>query len=150
MLVTNHVLVGAMIGKALRHRPIAAFAVGVASHFVMDACPHWAPENGAPGSKEQFLRVARCDGLVGLATMALGALLAPANARRAVFAGMLGAAVVDADKPCVHFFGHDPFPRWLQRLHSRIQREAPHRLPYEVGVAVALAIVGNAVVRRFP
>jgi hypothetical protein len=40
MLVTNHVLSGAVIGAAAR-RPIPAFFLGVASHFVLDATPHW-------------------------------------------------------------------------------------------------------------
>jgi hypothetical protein len=41
MLVTNHVLSGAVIGAASRRRPAAAFAVGVLSHFALDAAPHW-------------------------------------------------------------------------------------------------------------
>ena len=40
MLLTNHVLSGAVIG-ALARRPVPAFAAGVASHFVLDAIPHW-------------------------------------------------------------------------------------------------------------
>ena len=40
MLVTNHVLSGAVIGAAVR-RPVPAFALGVASHFALDAVPHW-------------------------------------------------------------------------------------------------------------
>ena len=40
MLLTNHVLSGALIG-ALTRRPLPAFAAGVASHFALDAVPHW-------------------------------------------------------------------------------------------------------------
>ena len=40
VLLTNHVLSGALIG-ALARRPAAAFAAGMASHFVLDALPHW-------------------------------------------------------------------------------------------------------------
>src|ERR1700728_4818444 len=57
MLVTNHVLSGAVIGAAVR-RPAPAFALGVASHFVLDAVPHW----GKFGGGRRLLRVAVPDG----------------------------------------------------------------------------------------
>ncbi|HEX4834136.1 MAG TPA: hypothetical protein VH478_23930 [Trebonia sp.] len=41
MLVTNRVLSGALIGAAAR-RPAVALALGVASHFALDATPHWS------------------------------------------------------------------------------------------------------------
>ena len=65
MLLTNHVVSGALIG-ALARRPLPAFAAGVASHFVLDAVPHW----GDWGSRRRFLRVAMADGLVALAVAA--------------------------------------------------------------------------------
>jgi hypothetical protein len=76
VLVTNHVLSGALIG-ALARRPAAAFAAGVASHFVLDAVPHW----GCWGSYRRFLQAAVPDGLIGLA--ALGAFTAAAPPRAA-------------------------------------------------------------------
>ena len=45
VLVTNHVLSGAFIGRAAPG-PVSAFAAGVASHFALDAVPHWG--NGKP------------------------------------------------------------------------------------------------------
>src|ERR1700749_2472794 len=47
MLVTNHVLSGAVIGAASR-RVLPAFALGVLSHFALDAVPHWGKWDGAP------------------------------------------------------------------------------------------------------
>jgi hypothetical protein len=137
MLVTNHVLCGGILGRALAHHPGAAFVAGVASHFVMDACPHW----GKDPDPAQFLRVARRDGLAGIAVMALVAATAPSVARRGVLTGMIGAALVDLDKPCRHFFGANPFPSWLQRAHNAIQREAPHRMRRELAVAGSLVAV---------
>ena len=64
MLLTNHVLSGALIG-ALARRPLPAFAAGVASHFALDAVPHW----GHWGSRRRFLRAAVPDGLISLAVM---------------------------------------------------------------------------------
>jgi hypothetical protein len=139
--VTSHVLAGVLVGRALRGRPVAAFGAGVLSHLIMDSCPHWGLLAGDPGAREQFLRVARCDGCTALAAMAAGAGLATAGDRSAVLGAMAGAAVVDADKPCEHFFGFNPFPIWFQRLHSAIQRESPRRLPHEIAIAVGLLAV---------
>ena len=44
MLVTNHVLSGAVIGATTR-RIVPAFLLGIASHFALDAAPHWGPRN---------------------------------------------------------------------------------------------------------
>jgi hypothetical protein len=100
MLLTNHVLSGALIG-ALARRPAPAFAVGVASHFVLDAIPHWGDWN----SQRQFMRVAVPDGVVSLAVMGALTAAAPPGRRAAVLAGMAGAALPDADKPANIFFG---------------------------------------------
>ena len=64
VLITNHVVAGAVIG-ALVPRPSVAFGLGVVSHAAMDAWPHW----GHP-DYSVFLKVAVVDGLVGLTTMA--------------------------------------------------------------------------------
>lgn len=138
MIVSSHVLAGALIGRALARHPAAAFAAGVVSHLAMDACPHWGSGQD-PAGRAVFIKVAKCDGCAGLAAMAVGAGLAPGRTRRAVVAGMLGGAVVDADKPCEYFFDWNPFPRRFQRFHARIQNESPDRLPAEVAVAAALA-----------
>jgi hypothetical protein len=134
MLLTNHVLSGALIG-ALTRRPLPAFAAGVASHFVLDAVPHW----GDWGSRRRFLRVAVADGLAGLAVAGALAAAAPAERRPAVLAGMAGAALPDLDKPSKLWFGSSPFPAAVDRFHGRIQREAWHRGYVEALAAAALA-----------
>ena len=45
MLLTNHVLSGALIGAVVR-RPVPAFVLGIASHFALDTVPHWGPFRG--------------------------------------------------------------------------------------------------------
>ena len=40
MLSTPHLLVGATVGSFTRN-PLAAFAAGFVSHFIMDRVPHW-------------------------------------------------------------------------------------------------------------
>jgi hypothetical protein len=138
VLVTSHVLVGALIGRVMARHPVGAFAAGVVSHLAMDGCPHYGDDRQTCESPE-FIRVARCDGCAGLAAMTLAAGLSPRRSRRAVVAGMLGGAVVDSDKPMQYFFGWDPWPEWWSRFHKRIQTEDEGRLPQEVVIAAGLA-----------
>ena len=148
VLLTNHVLSGALIGAVVR-RPVPAFAAGVASHFVLDAVPHW----GDWGSIRRFLQVAVPDGLISLAAMGTFAALAPAERRPAVLAGMIGAALPDVDKPAKLWFGRSPWPRVVDEFHIRIQPEASGRAHIEllaatVFGAAALAALGRRPVRR--
>jgi hypothetical protein len=134
VLVTNHVLSGALIGAAVR-KPLPAFAVGVASHFVLDAVPHW----GDWGDRQRFLRIAVADGLAGLAAIGVVAAATPPERRLAVLAGMAGAAVPDLDKPSMLWFGRSPWPGSVDRFHSAIQDEAPDRFGRELTVMAAFA-----------
>ena len=143
VLLTNHVLSGALIG-ALTRRPLPAFAVGVASHFVLDAVPHW----GKWGSRRRFLRAAVPDGLASLAVMGTLAVVSPADRRPAVLAGMAGAALPDLDKPAWLWFGWSPFPAAVNRFHARIQREAAGRAHLELLAAGGLAAAALIAIRR--
>lgn len=135
MLITNHVLAGALVGAAAPG-PVSAFLVGVVSHPVMDAVPHFGGLDDT-----EFLEVAVVDGLVGLAMLTRIALRTPPSRRASVLAGMLGACFLDADKPSRQFFGRSPFPGALDAWHGRIQRESRRRLPQELLVALAGALV---------
>jgi hypothetical protein len=143
MLVTNHVLSGAVIGAASRRRPATAFALGVLSHFALDAAPHW----GKWHPRISFMQVAVPDGLAGLAVMGAMTALAPRDARLAVLAGMAGAALPDLDKPSNVFFGRSPFPAALDRIHMRIQHEAPHHLKYELAAAAIFSAAAVGLLR---
>jgi hypothetical protein len=142
MLVTNHVLSGAVVGAAAR-RIVPAFLLGVASHFALDAVPHW----GNWAEPPTFMQVAVSDGLTGLALMGAITALAPRGRRAAVLAGMAGAALPDLDKPSVVFFGRSPFPQTVDRLHNLIQDEAPHRLKYEIAAAVGFCAAAVGLLR---
>ena len=143
VLLTNHVLSGALIG-ALARRPVPAFAAGVASHFVLDAMPHW----GKWGSKRRFLQAAVPDGLISLAAMGALAALSPAERRAAVVAGMTGAALPDIDKPTKLWFGWSPWPRAVDKFHRRIQPEASDRIYVELLAAGAFAVAALTALRR--
>jgi len=141
VLITNHVLGGAVIGAVTR-RPATAFALGVASHFALDAVPHW----GDWESESHFLHVAIRDGLAGLATMGTITALAPPEARLAVLAGMAGAALPDLDKPAVRYLGRSPFPRVVNDFHSGIQRESGSRWWVEVTAGATLGVLAAVTV----
>lgn len=135
MLVTNHVLSGAVVG-ALAGNPLLAFPLGVLSHLALDATPHW----GRWETRAEFLRIARTDGLTGLAAMAALAAAAEPRQRTAVIAGMVGAALPDLNKPGKLFFGRSPFPARFDALHRRIQDGAAGRFwSHEVPSGVVFA-----------
>lgn len=156
MLVTNHVLSGAVIGAAAQ-RPLPAFLVGVASHFVLDSMPHW----GLWDDDRHFFRVAVADGLTGLAAMSLvmrgvlksgeagGSESERGRLAASVLAGMAGAALPDLDKPSHVLLGHQLWPDAVNRFHKRIQDEAPHRFfSHEVVAAAGFALTAAALIRR--
>jgi hypothetical protein len=143
MLVTNHVLSGAVIG-AVVNRPSAAFTLGVVSHFALDTVPHW----GNWGSHRGFMRVAVPDGLTGLAAIAAFAAVSSPERRLAVLAGMVGAALPDLDKPSVVWFGRSPFPRVVDEFHASIQHEAQHRAGRELAAAAVLGTAALALLRK--
>jgi hypothetical protein len=151
VFVSNHVLSGALVGHVLRRRPAAAFLVGMASHLALDAIPHWGCDIRQPGGPEKFLAVAKRDGVLGLGAVAALALAAPMPERSAVVAGMAGAVLLDLDKPMLHFFGRNPFPRAIRRFHERVQNESPEGMPNEVRFGLGFAAIDiacNVIARR--
>ncbi|MBV9444591.1 MAG: hypothetical protein JO345_01625 [Streptosporangiaceae bacterium] len=145
MLVTNHVLSGALIGAAVR-RPLPAFAMGVASHFVLDAVPHW----GKWRNRQHFLKVAVADGLAGLAAIGTCAAIARPGHRLAIVAGMAGAALPDLDKPGELVLGRSPWPAAVNRFHGVIQDEAADRFGQEMIVMGVLAVAALLAARGMP
>jgi len=142
VLVTNHVLSGALIGTAVRG-PLPAFALGVLSHFALDAVPHWGD-----WADPMFLQVAVLDGLAGLAAIGIVAAATPPERRSTVLAGMAGAAMPDLDKPAELWFGRSPWPGAVNRFHSAIQDEATDRFGREMLTMAVFAAASLAAIRR--
>lgn len=140
MFVTNHVLSGVLIGRVLERRPVTAFVVGLGSHLVLDAVPHWGCDKSADGYRTRILTISRRDGVLGLAAMAAGALAVDRRARPAVVAAMAGAAFLDLDKPVQHFFGFYPFPRSVRRIHSWVQNESADGFSKELAYGAAFTL----------
>jgi hypothetical protein len=152
VFVTNHVLSGVVIGQVLARRPGAALVAGGLSHLVLDAVPHWGCAIEEPGGAERFLKVARRDGILGLGVMALAAVTVNRRTRNAIVAAMVGAVVLDVDKPMTHFFGRNPFPEAVNRLHRRVQNESPDGLAKEIvysWVLLALDVAAGALYHRW-
>jgi hypothetical protein len=143
MLVTNHVLSGALIGYVVPH-PAASFAVGVLSHLALDAVPHW----GDGRNIRDVMHIAVPDGLIGATTMLVVTAATREDRRLRVLAGMAGAAFLDLDKPSMVFFGFSPFPQRVDDVHRRVQRESPRRMPQEILVGATGMLVVAALTRR--
>jgi hypothetical protein len=137
VLITNHVLAGALVGLRTPSWPVA-LGVGLLSHFVMDAVPHWGVQD-----EEVYVRVARVDGLTGLAVSAVVLAAAPGEDRMRVAGGIFGACFPDTDQVSAHFFDRTFHPEWFSRLHIGIQTEHAW-LRQEVLLASALAAVAGA------
>ncbi len=148
VFVSNHVVAGAGAGYVARGRPGPAFALGLASHFAMDALPHWG-DVPAP----TFLRAARRDGVIGLALSAALIACAPPAQRWGIVAGITGAALPDLDKPVLLVAQRSPWPRWFDWFHARIQRnrQRPSRLRLEAALASTGSVfIALLLLRRRP
>jgi hypothetical protein len=141
MFVTNHVLSGVIVGRLFQRRPVMAFVVGVGSHLALDMVPHWGCETNTDDGKQRFLRYAQRDGLLGLLVMGSAARAVDTRARKATIAAMVGAAILDVDKPMLHFFGIDPFPQVVRKLHRRVQNESTEGLPNEILFGISCTIL---------
>lgn len=148
MTITNHMLAGAIIGLTVSN-PVIAVIVAFASHFAMDALPHF----GYPGQRgyTEVLKYKMTYAVIGatfLTSLLVVILLAVTGHSFALLTGLV-AASPDAiglynylafDKkniPSTGFMKH-----FQVNFHRKIQRyERPWGLYIEVFVTVLLGIV---------
>ncbi len=124
MFVTNHVLSGVVVGRLFERHPVAAFVVGVGSHLALDMVPHWGCGADRALDDELFLRYAKRDGLLGLATAACAVGAMHRRSRPAIAAAIAGAVLLDMDKPVLHFWGRCP----VSQLGPTNSRRGPERV----------------------
>ncbi len=140
VFVTSHVLSGVLIGRAARGRPATAFLAGIGSHLVLDSMPHWGCALADEESRQEFLSIAKRDGVLGLATIIAAVSAVERQDRAATITAIAGAVLLDLDKPCKYFFGTNPFPGLIIRLHSRVQNESPNGMTKEFAYGSLLAM----------
>ena len=100
--------------------------------------PHWGCNLEEPDGPDRFLTIAKRDGVLGLATMAVAAATVDPKSRLATVAAMFGAALLDLDKPFDYFFGLRPFPEVVMKIHQRVQNESDRGMSNEVLYGAAL------------
>src|SRR6266403_2062613 len=155
MILSTHAVVGAAIASFLPSHPMAALVLGFASHFVLDAIPHWDypirsasvdPKIGAPVTFDRALLrdavVIGSDGLFGI--LAALFLFASSDGLWSILLGAVGAMLPDP----LHFihahFPHEPL-RTLQRFHRWIHTDKRIKKDIILGVGSQIAFVAAIV-----
>lgn len=127
MFITNHVLVGSLVGLSSPNTA-TAFAGGFVSHFLLDAIPHMGAKN--------WVRAGIIDGLVGLTVAGVVYSKTPKTHRQRLVAGVAGACLPDSDKPLMLFTGAHRHPSWFKKFHGAIQNEDPKWWTNEAATAL--------------
>src|ERR1700747_3376636 len=149
LILSTHAVVGAAIATLMPDHPALAFLSGMASHFIIDAIPHWDyplpsisvgrgphPALTLNWSLFQDLGLIGLDTVVGLA-VALWLFASP-TAATAVLLGALGAILPDPLQLAHKLWPREPL-RTLQRFHRWIHSKRKLRWP--IGVASQLSFV---------
>jgi hypothetical protein len=149
LILATHAIVGAAIASQIPNHPITALVAGIASHFVIDAIPHWDYPLGSILSKKSPLTLDKrmlvdfsliaVDGLAGL-VIALSLFTQP-GALLTILLGALGGMLPDPLQFVHRLYPHGPL-RPIQRFHGWIH--AKRKLDWPLGIASQLAF--NAMV----
>jgi hypothetical protein len=154
MILTTHAIVGAALASFLPSHPAAAFVVGFASHFALDAIPHVDypiksrsvnPRIGAPMALDRALLqdavTIGFDGLFGVTAALL--LFASSVSFWAILMGAIGAILPDPLQFVYTRWPHEPL-RTLQRFHlwAHTKRQMKDII---LGVGTQLAFVALVV-----
>lgn len=153
MTLTTHAIAGAALAALVPEHPALGFTAGFASHFLLDAIPHWDyamlseainPKIAAPFTIDRalvldVLRIGS-DMTLGLALAAL--FFATPHTAFAVFCGAMGGILPDALQFLYGRFPHGPLAR-LQRFHEWIHARRHLELEgrYALGVASQLCLL---------
>ena len=153
MILSTHAVVGAAIASFLPSHPIAAFVLGFASHFILDAIPHWDyrikstsvnPNIGEPMIFDRALLqdalTIGSDALLGIVAALF--LFASAESLWAILLGSFGAMLPDPLQ-----FAHVRLPRaplrTLQLFHRWMHTD--RQIGPVLGICSQLALVASIV-----
>ena len=154
MILSTHAVIGAAIGAYVPSNPALALALGFASHFALDAIPHWDyPIRSASltSHRDAPIRLNRAlivdlltigsDGLLGVAVAMT--LFGSIGNRSAVLLGAIGAMLPDPLQLVPDRIPGEPLrtlERFHRRMHSKLKIAA---LPF--GIASQLILVAVVV-----
>jgi hypothetical protein len=159
MILSTHAIVGGAIASLFPSHPVLVVAAGYASHFAIDAIPHWDYPLQAisvrPAGESRALNVNRrlwvhltliaLDACAGLA-MAIWLFATPATSG-AILLGALLAMVPDPLQLVHAWYPREPL-KSLQRFHQWIH--AKRKLSWPLGASsqavFAAAVSGIAIV----
>ena len=160
MILATHAVVGAAIASFIPDHRLGAFLAGIASHFAIDAIPHWdyplrsmfrGADKGAALPIDRGLVVdfgfIALDACVGLA-LALWLFATPSTIVT-ILLGVLGGMLPDPLQFVHRLFPHEPL-RSLQRFHAWIHSKT--KLAWPLGVtsqacfALVIALAAKALV----
>ncbi len=155
MILATHVIAGAAIGR-LTENPLLAFALGLASHLVLDAIPHWqyelkskiysdnvTEEDMALGGK--FIGDIARLGLdffsgIFISILAFAGWNGFTNPPAALVAGIAGGVLPDALQFAFWKFKHEPLTS-IQKFHSWIHANWDFDYKSKPGMVLQVVIV---------
>ena len=151
LFLSTHAVVGAAIGSLLLSHPVAAALLGFASHFPLDAIPHWdypirsdfvKPAVGGRLKRDRALMLDAVtiggDALLGLVGGAL--LFASPTDICAVMLGACGAILPDPLQFVHAHFPREPL-RSMQRFHRWMHTKRPMRARIAWGIVSQMVLV---------
>lgn len=155
MTLTAHALAGAAAASLFPQQPAVAFVAGFASHFAMDAIPHWdykllsKKETGNPLEEDMVLGKAFIMDLLRIGSDAtLGVLLSVFIFSLWIFHAplfivVLGAVAGILPDPLqfIYMKTRSKILEPLQQFHSWIQKPSPIAVPAWVGLGLQCAVV---------
>ncbi len=153
-MLVSHAIVGTAIG-AVSGNPITGFVLGVGSHFIADATPHFDPGSYMkPGEETYDLKTYVWAGTDVVASFVAATTIALFHANPvAVAAGAFGAMLPDIvlNPPFWKDWTRSlPGLRWIQeRIHSGWHWTVPPKDWFAGTITQVIAIVGAAWVLGF-
>jgi hypothetical protein len=160
VILATHAVVGAAIASLIPDHPLGAFLAGVASHFAIDAIPHWdyplrsmfrGADKGAPLALDRGLVIdfslIALDGLVGL-VLAVWLFATPAT-MLTITMGIVGGILPDPLQFLHRLYPREPL-RSLQRfhmwIHSRTKLAWPLGVTTQAAFTLAVAVAAKTLV----
>lgn len=151
MILTTHAIAGASAAVLVPQHPIVAFCAAFASHFVLDAIPHWDydlhsdsvnPKVGAPfvfnRALVRDLLAVTLDGVAGIAFSLI--LFATSENVPLILACALAGMLPDGLQFIYGHCKHEPFVS-VQRFHRWVHGPWSLKRHHYVGIATQILTV---------